>query len=231
MSRYAFLAVLGLIATSGVLSAETKPPESPPATASPSAEPANSPEVMEDAQVGDHWTYEFRDDITGDVKSVLTHTVTDLTDSQIGVRITRAGNANSGYQSFDRSWNLINSGVLRYAPNDGTGIRAPLAAGKTWSFKSNVINGTSGYSGRRSGASKVTMQESITTPAGTFDTFRIETSIQIQNANSATDKAQVVIQTWYAPAIDHWVKRSFLLRSDSRVRERNTVELVEYGRR
>jgi hypothetical protein len=186
---------------------------------------------MEDTQLGDHWTYEFRDDISGDVKSVLTNTVTDLTDSQIGVRITRAGNANSGYQTFDRSWNLINSGVSRYAPNDGTGIRAPLAVGKTWSFKSNAINGTSGFSGRRSGTSKVTAQENITTPAGTFDTFRIETSIQIQNANDATDKAQVVLQTWYAPAIDHWVKRSFLLRSDSRVREKNTVELVEYGRR
>jgi hypothetical protein len=40
-----------------------------------------------------------------------------------------------------------------------------------------------------------------------------------------------VQQTWYAPVIDHWVKRSFVSRSDGRVRERNTIELVEYGRR
>lgn len=226
MLRRHFLVTAALFLSTSALTAQT--PNSAPA---PAATDSTAQESMEDTQLGDHWTYEFWDDISGDVKSVLTHTVTDLTDSQIGVRITRAGNANSGYQTFDRSWNLINGGVLRYAPNDGTGIRVPLAVGKTWSFKSNVINGTSGFSGRRSGTSKVTTQENITTPAGTFDTFRIETSIQIQNANNATDKAQVVMQTWYAPAIDHWVKRSFLLRSDSRVREKNTVELVEYGRR
>jgi uncharacterized protein DUF3108 len=186
---------------------------------------------MEDPQVGDHWTYEYRDEISGDVKAILTHTVTDLTDSEIGVRITKVGNGSSRYQTFDHSWNLIKNGVLRYAPNDGSGIRAPLAVGKTWSFKSDVINGTSGFSGRRSGTSKVTAQESITTQAGTFDTFRIETSIKLQNANSATDKAQAAMQTWYAPAINHWVKHSFVSRSDGRVREKNSVELVEYGRR
>jgi hypothetical protein len=188
-------------------------------------------EAMEDVQLGDHWTYEFRDDITGDVKSVLTHTVTDVTDSEIGVRIARIGNANTGYQSFDRSWSLINSGAWRYTPNDGTGIRAPLSVGKTWSFKSNDLNNTAGLSGKRSGTSKVIAQESVTTPAGTFDTFKIETSFQIQNANDPTKKVQAVVQTWYAPAIDHWVRRSFVSRSESRVREKNTVELVEYGRR
>ena len=78
---------------------------------------------------------------------------------------------------------------------------------------------------------KVVAQESVTTRAGTFDTFKIETSYQSQNANDPTKKAQVVIQIWYAPLIDHWVKRSFVSRSDGRVRERSTVELVEYGRR
>jgi hypothetical protein len=226
MRRCAFVATIAMLATTNPMTAQTP---SAPATSSSGIETPSEP--MEDTQLGDHWTYEFRDEISGDVKSVITNTVTDLTDSQIGVRITRAGNANSGYQTFDHSWNLISSGVSRYTPNDGTGIRAPLAVGKTWSFKSNDINSTSGFSGRRSGTSKVTTQESVTTPAGTFDTFRIETSIQIQNANNATDKAQAVIQTWYAPAIDHWVRRSFVLRSGSRVREQNTVELVEYGRR
>jgi hypothetical protein len=226
MLRRYFLAAVGLLVSVGVSTAQA-----PNSTAVPAATESPAQETMEDVQIGDHWTYEFRDDISGDVKYILTHTVTDLTDSQIGIRITRAGNGNSGYQTFDRSWNLINNGVVRYAPNDGTGIRAPLAVGKTWSFKSTDINSTSGFSGRRSGTSKVTMQQSITTPAGTFDTFKIETSLQVQNANNPTDKAQVAIETWYAPAIDHWVKHSFVSRSNSRVREKNTVELIEYGRR
>jgi hypothetical protein len=39
-----------------------------------------------------------------------------------------------------------------------------------------------------------------------------------------------VQQTWYAPMIDHWVKRTFLSRSHGHVREKSAVELVGYGR-
>jgi uncharacterized protein DUF3108 len=224
MFRCSFLAAVGLLLSASALTAQS--PNSPP---TPAASDPAAPEKMEEVQVGDHWTYEFRDNISGDVKSVLTDTVTDLTDSQIGISITRAGNTSSGYQTYDRSWNLIKSGVHRYSPSDGTGIQAQLATGKAWSIKSNDVNG--GFTAKRSVTSKVIAQESVTTPAGTFDTFKIETSIQLQNSNNATDKAQAVIQTWYAPTIDHWVKRDTITRSDGRVRANHTVELVEYGRR
>jgi hypothetical protein len=186
---------------------------------------------MEDAQTGDHWTYELRDDITGDIKSTITNTVTDVSGSEISTRIAQLGNSNAGYQTFDRSWNLISNGIWRFTPSDGTGIRAPLAVGKTWSFKATDLNSTAGVSWKRSGTAKVVAQESVTTRAGTFDTFKIETSLQIQNANDPTKKILAVQQVWYAPLIDHWVKRSALSRSEGRVREKSTIELVEYGRR
>jgi hypothetical protein len=235
LSRLALLATVSLIVTATPLSAQTPtkeaPAPAPPAAAAPPVEAPNSTESMEDAQLGDHWTYEFRDDISGDVKSTLTYTVTDLSDKQIGIRITKLGTSNNGDQTFDRSWNLMESGSWRYAPNDGTGIPSPLAVGKTWSFKSTDLNNTAGLSVKRSGTSKVVAQESVTTQAGTFETFKIETSFQMQNANDPTAKVQAVAQTWYAPAINHWVKRSFVTRSSGRVRDKNTVELVEYGRR
>jgi hypothetical protein len=182
-------------------------------------------------QTGDHWTYEFRDDVTGDVKSTITNTVADVSASEISTRTAQLGNPNSGYETFDRSWNLIDNGIWRYTPNDGGGIRAPLAVGKTWSFKATGLNTTAGVSWRRSGTAKVVAQESVTTRAGTFDTFKIETSVQFQNANDPTKKSQAVFQIWYAPVIDHWVKRSVVTRSDGRVRDKGTIELVEYGRR
>jgi len=236
LSRFALLVTLSLIVTASPLSAqkstkESPPTPAPPAAAAPPAETPSSTESMEDTQLGDHWTYEVRDDISGDIKSTVTNTVTDVSASQIGVRINKLGTSDTGYQIFDRSWSLISGGVWRYTPNDGSGIRAQLAVGKTWSFKSNDLNNTAGVSWKRSGASKVTAQESVTTPAGTFDTFKIETSFQVQNANDPTKKVQATVETWFAPAINHWVKRSVVSRSDGRVRERSTVELVEYGRR
>jgi hypothetical protein len=231
MLRCAFLAALGLIATAGSLSAQTKPDESPPAASSPAPESANGQEAMEDAQTGDHWTYEFRDEITGDVKSTITNTVTDVSASEIGTRIASLGNPNSGYQTFDHSWNLINNGAWRYTPNDGTGIKAPLAVGKTWSFKSTDLNSTAGVSWKRSSTSKVLAQESVTTRAGTFDTFKIETTFTGRNVNNPTLKNEVTAVTWYAPAIDHWVKRTFVSRADKHLQISNSIELVDYGRK
>lgn len=226
------LAAISLLATVNLVSAQTAPSESSsPASSPPAAESPSTVEPMEDARLGDHWTYELRDDITGEVKSTITNTVTDVSDKEVSTRSALLGNSNFGFQTYDHSWNLINNGTWRYTPNDGTGIRAPLAVGKTWSFKSTDLNSTAGVSWKRSGTTKVVAQESVTTRAGTFDTFKLEISSQIQNANDPTKKFQAVQQTWYAPAINHWVKRSFVQRSDGRVRERNTIELVEYGRR
>jgi hypothetical protein len=115
MLRRCFLPAVGLLLSASALIAQTPNPAPAPA-----ATEATDQEKMEDPQVGDHWTYEFRDDVSGDVKSVFTNTVTDVTDSEIGIRSTRTGSTNSGYQTYDHSWNLIKSGVSRSAPNDGT---------------------------------------------------------------------------------------------------------------
>lgn len=231
MLRPALLATIGLLITIGSLSAQTAPETKPPDASSPAAEAPNGPEPMEDAQTGDHWTYEARDDITGEVKSTITNTVTDTSGAEISIRSAVLGNSNSGYQVFDHSWDLMNNGVWRYTPHDGTGIRLPLTAGKTWMFKGTDFNSTGGFSWKRSGTSKVTGEESVTVRAGTFDTFKIETSLQFQSAHDPTKKYQAVLQTWYAPVINHWVKRTYVSQFDGRVRDKNTTELVEYGRR
>jgi hypothetical protein len=68
MSRYAFLAAIGLLATTAPLSAQTAK-DAPPASAA--VESPNSADAMEEAQLGDHWTYELKDEIAGEVKGHL----------------------------------------------------------------------------------------------------------------------------------------------------------------
>jgi hypothetical protein len=228
MMRRCLLATMGLLASASVLTAQTPPsqPSAPASTEAPSQQ-----ETMEDPQIGDHWTYEVRDDVSGDLKATITHTVTDITPAEISVRLAVLGRPNGAYHTYDRSWDLINNGTWRSTPNDGTGIRAPLAVGKTWSFKSTDSNTSSGVSLKTSGTSKVTAKETITTRAGTFETFKVETSYESRNSNDATKKYLSEQQTWYAPAINHWVKRAHVSRSEGKVRDRSAVELVEFGRR
>ena len=71
----------------------------------------------------------------------------------------------------------------------------------------------------------------MTTKAGTFDVFKIETNFSTQNTKDMTKKNEFVFQTWYAPAIDHWVKRVNVIKADGHLRSSETVELIEFGRK
>lgn len=225
--RVAFVAGASLLLAPSLLHAQTTP------GGAPAEDDATPVTPMEDPQLGDHWTYESRDEITGQVKPAFVQAITDTTAAAVSLRVTSLDNTNSNanYLTFDRSWNLTSSGSWRYTPHDGSGIRAPLVVGKSWPIKSSDINSTSGITLKRSGTAKVLAQEKVTTKAGTFDTFKIETSFQVQSPNDPTRKGQVVQETWFAPAINHWVRRTYESRLDGRVREKNSAELIDYGRR
>jgi hypothetical protein len=230
MLRCVIAGLIGLLAAGSATAQQSPPAAEAPATASPA--PAAKPvTAMEEPLPGDHWTYEVRDEITGTISVTRTNVITEVTPTEISIRFSIQGTSNGGFNIYDRSWNLIGNEPWRYSPNDGSGIRTPLAIGKTWTFQSSDVNTRNGNIGKRSGTSKVVGQESLTTRAGTFETFKIETSYTVRGVNDPTRKAEVTAQTWYAPAIDHWVKRTFVSRADKHLRVNNTIELVEYGRK
>jgi hypothetical protein len=227
MLRYAVLGLIGLVASSALAQ------QAPPQTGTPAAstQPSKAVVAMEEPLPGDHWTYEVRDEISGTISATRENVVTEVTPTEISVRFKIVGTPNDGLYVYDRSWNLLSNGPWKYSPNDGAGIRAPLATGKTWLFKSNNVNAGNGSTWNWSGNSKVVGEESLTTRAGTFQTFRIESTSSGHNVNDPTRKEDVTSQTWYAPAIDHWVKRVFIVRADNHLKISNTLELTEYGRK
>jgi len=186
---------------------------------------------MEQPLPGDYWTYEVHDEILGTLSATRTTVITEVSPTEIGMRYTVLGTPNSEAVVFDRSWNVVSRGVWRYTPNDGTGVGLPLTVGKTWSFKSNDTNANNGASWSRSGTSKVVGQESVTTKAGTFDTFKIETSVSRRNVSNPSRITQAAAQTWYAPSINRWVKRASSIRVDGVLTQNNTDVLIEYGRK
>jgi hypothetical protein len=229
MLRCAVLVVISLVCNSAF--AQQTPPPAPPQEAAPPAQPDKPVVPMEEPRPGDHWTYEIRDEITGTITATRENVVTEVTPTEISVRFRRLGSPEEGLNVYDRSWNLVEAPPWRYSPNDGTGVRLPLAVGKAWPVQGNNVNNTSGATWKRSGTSKVVGQESIRTKAGTFDTFKIETTYVAKNVKDPTRDEEITSQTWYAPAVDHWVKRVFALRATKHLRTNNTLELVDYGRK
>jgi len=186
---------------------------------------------MKDPQTGDHWTYAQRDEITGQASGTFTQTVTEARDDEVSVRLTVQGKP-PGLMIFDRQWNLKDTITSRFLPNEGFGIKTPLAVGQTWTAEAQMTS----MKGEPTGVSfsrtvRVVGQGMVTTRAGRFDAFEIE--YNTRNANSDTSAVQVegAVRMWYAPEINHWVKRAKERRMNGRLMAKETEELTEYGRR
>jgi len=222
--RWSLVAVITVTAVLG------NPPPTSAQTSVEAGNPAPVPALvrMEEAQAGDHWTYAERDEITGKVRGTTTHIVSGVTPAGIGVRLSTPERPARDL-AFDRSWNLIRDGAWRYSPHDGRGIMRPLRVGEIWPVEAESIKMDSMLDFRRTGRSRVTMQESVTTPAGRFDTYRIDTVFQ-DKASGGRLRRDVVYRTWYAPAINHWVKRMVEVRDGGMLSDRQSWELTSYGR-
>jgi hypothetical protein len=230
MLRYAVLGVAGLIAGSA-WAQQTLPQAGAPDPSSSDTQPSKTVALMEEPMPGDHWTYEVRDEISGTITASRLNTVTEVTPTEISTRVNTLGKSVPGQIVFDRSWNTVILGDWKYSPNDGNGIQMPLTVGKSWAVQSNYVNGAKGYTWKRSGTSRVVGQETVTTKAGTFETFKIETSYTDRNVNNPSVKNEGASVTWYAPAIDHWVKRTYVSRANNRLLISNAIELTDYGRK
>lgn len=180
---------------------------------------------------GDRWLYDITDEITGDLKYTTSVVVIDVSDKEINTRVTTRGNERPRQVVFDRGWSRIDDEVWKFAPSDGWGIRMPLEVGKEWRFDSNGKNLLHGFTWRTTGQSKVTAQEKVTTSAGTFETFKIETVMRHVSATDATRSGTVTSTLWYAPTVNRWVRKVYKLEREGRVRESQTEELSDYSRK
>ncbi len=182
-------------------------------------------------RVGDRWSYDVKDELTGDLKMAFTVVVAEIDQKEITTRVSVRGRDRPQTMVYDLNWGRVDDGVWRSRPSDLAGIRKPLQAGKEWRSEGTTTNIQSGVALRTSGATKVVREEQITTPAGTFDTFRLEATVRQINTTDQTKSSTVTFVTWYAPAINRWVKRKTDVRFEGRLRDSFSEELTEYSRR
>jgi len=184
---------------------------------------------MEEARMGDRWTYSMRDEITGETKGRYTQIVTDVGGEEISVRQTMPGKPD-WYLVYDLNWNMKSDAGGRYSPNDGQGVRVPLSVGDSWSRQLTRIP-SSGGAVKVSRTSRVVGEETVTTPAGRFEAFQIEITSRVEMREDPTKKGTSVLRMWYSPAINHWVKRVAEGRMEGHIVSKSSEELIAYGRR
>jgi len=185
---------------------------------------------------GDRWTYEVRDDITDELKTILDFAVTDVTDSEIDTRLrftNAATNAETtGVQVFDPFWRIKDNGANIYRPSgDETGITQDLQVGKTWSYgyESSRINPPATF--KWAGKANVEAWEHVTVANGlAYDAFKIVFNASVTPVVN-NRKFQMHVVLWYAPAANRYVKRIFETRQNGKLLEASVETLRDYHRR
>jgi hypothetical protein len=157
-------------------------------------------------RVGDRWSYDLKDDLTGDLRNAMTIIVVEINEKEITTRVTYRGKDRPQTMIYDLDWGRIDDGAWKLRPS-GIGIRKPLQIGKEWRSDANGIHLQSGVIFRASGVAKVVGQEQVTTPAGAFDTFRVDMTVRMINTRDQTKSQMWTFVVWYAPTVNRWVKK------------------------
>jgi hypothetical protein len=181
-------------------------------------------------RVGDRWSYDIKDDLTGDLRQAITVVAVEVSDKDIATRVAVRGKDRPQTMVYDPDWGRIDDGIWKLRPS-GIGIKKPLQIGKEWRSDAHGINLQSGQVFRASGVAKVVRHEQATVPAGTFDTFRVDMSVRMINTKDQTRSQTWAFAVWYAPAVNRWVKKRSEWRSEGRLRDSFSEELTEYSRK
>jgi hypothetical protein len=181
-------------------------------------------------RVGDRWVYDTKDEITGFPKDTYSEIVTEVSSGEIVTNWTFTGKPGSLLVIYDHNWDRLDNAVWKFKPNDGQGVRLPLAVGKKWRVEFYATNSQTGVNMKSSISSKVIAQETVTTSAGTFDTFKIErTEKQFKTSDpSKLYESQMVV--WYAPKLNHWVRRTYSMKYAKHLRISTSEELADFSR-
>ena len=164
-------------------------------------------------------------------RQTYSHVVTEVSPKEVVVNLTFRGQNGSSLMVYDHDWNrLEQQSNVKFRPHDGQGIRPPLTVGKEWRADYEARVTQTGAATKGSVMSKVVGRETVTTPAGTFDTFKIETRVQSLNASDPSQLSQFENVTWYAPQINHWVRRKLIVKIRNRTQSSTSEELTDFSR-
>ena len=179
-----------------------------------------------DVHVGDSWKFRTLDGFTDETQFEATHRVVEINDREIVIEVHNLSKDKTAVRYFTREWNAVDTGDGKYDPYYPE-FKFPLAADTTWNEKytwiSNAGVASAGYV-----QAKVSAQEKVTVPAGTFDAYRIDLDHEVRSNNETAAVTHTHMTTWYAPAVLRFVRREWTVTRDGRVRSKTAMELVEY---
>ena len=183
-----------------------------------------------DIKVGDRWTYQILDKMTGEIKGSTTLSVYEVTETEIHLKAQGKMKAPfSRVEFLDRQLNWLDNSVVQWKPSTGTYL-FPLKIGKQWSQQYEAVALSNESKTRHNVAAKVVAYEKVKVPAGEFDAFKIEYTIR-NVSTSDTERADSITRSvrWYAPSVKQMVKQESESVMGGRVRDKSGMVLTEFS--
>lgn len=168
-------------------------------------------------EVGDSWT--IRETSEGTVAPLLTEAVRSVQGSVVEIVVSRGRGRtlwtyDNPTQRFLVLYGLSGGGVRQARLLDETGndplIRFPFVVGDSWPVSRKL--GPAGDVTTQRMTGHVLGEERVTTPAGTFDTYKVELSGFWSADAQATAgvRGRETETIWYAPVVKHFVRREIV---------------------
>jgi caspase domain-containing protein len=204
-----------------------KPPVPASRASAPPAKPVQISEIRAPhLAIGDTWTHQVIDLLSGSVKNRYTVTLTSET----------AKEWRFGSYVSDKAWNLLHRDGQAETWERWTPKRPlydfPLQPGKTWTVSAEKDSAT--YRVQLSFAFKVIRQERVIVPAGIFDTLRIEGTSKGQSTRKKDGASGEITGThryWFSPAAGRFVAYEYEETNwKGVVHKKERDELVSYRR-
>ncbi len=182
-----------------------------------------------DVRPGDSWTYEHTT-FPSEAKRQFTVRVREVTDNGIVTGGPASGSVFSRHWALEESKNA--QGITYRAEPGRPLVQFPLDVGKRWNGNLTATL-ADGWVQRWQGQAVVEKTESITVPAGTFDSYLIRYEGYYNTRNGASN-VRWVESIWYAPEARRWVKRDWTWSTSSphggTYSERQREELLSFSR-
>ncbi len=157
--------------------------------------------TLPDLKAGDIWRYLETDQRT----NVKTRDIEKRLVSFANGRWT--GTENGGTYQITPNLSLIESSNSKTTNGERNDFVFPLKPGTKWAQKYSWSNLISGNTGGFEAEARVLSSEKIKTPAGEFDTFKVEIKGFWNNATGQNGRSSEIL--WYAPAVRNIVQREY----------------------
>jgi hypothetical protein len=182
--------------------------------------------------VGDSWTYDVRDGVTGDARETIVFEVTRIADGNIETRVSQSkrstGAETTNIEVFDARWRLKDNGKVIFRPYSGlVGAPEDLQIGKTWPINFHAARKGAASTQDIAGAGKLEAWEHVTLPSGVaYDAFKIDlrTAMTLPGGRKRENHS---VQ-WFAPAVNRVVKRIDENRENGKLRDASEQTLRAY---